>query len=211
MNVLALLYDAAKEYAATHDLEFIETTTGQNGYPQHLRPALRGFESEEAMTSAFGWVLAKVHKEIIEARQSGELTEDEAADLGNSVHAEYIIATRRAGWSLYNYISAYPEPFSLGDRGFVDVTPNTDNEIKYADETIQELSEQLLDFNEIDMRLQFARAIWKEAEQLKEGEAVVCPDDHYGDGDYVTREARDVWSYWEDSKEYAHAVMFSAS
>ena len=40
-------YDKMYELADEHDLEFVETTDGMNGYPQNLEPALIGFETFE--------------------------------------------------------------------------------------------------------------------------------------------------------------------
>lgn len=40
-------YEQFRELAGNNNLQFIETTSGRNGYPEHLRPGLIGFETYE--------------------------------------------------------------------------------------------------------------------------------------------------------------------
>lgn len=214
MNTFTILYDLTKEYAEKWGLDFIETTTGQNGFPRHLRPGLKGFESVEQMEAAKISILAEARQGIEAARKAGEVDEDEARRQSDSLKASYIAAWQRDGWSLWNYTTSNPDPYTLEDRDLVDITPSVDrdDEMGYTAATLSDLTEAgALDPGEVEERIRWARAIWDEYQSAGEGEAVAVSSDRYGDPDGVTREPRKVWEFSEDSKCYAKAVMFDTS
>lgn len=89
----AEIYDKVKELAEERGLEFAEVTSGRNGYPQGLRPAIVGFESLSEYTAFVKEVQKLVH----------EWSYEEV-----DVEMDEVVLRKRDGWSLYEFVGSAP-------------------------------------------------------------------------------------------------------
>lgn len=125
-------YEKFRELAEDNNLQFIETTSGMNGYPQDLQPALIGFSTYDAAEMF--------------AQEHGLQT---------------YIFHKRDGWRLYERKNPAYEPFNNSAEDYGDnynmFTPSEledyyENEVKPCLEnfdTIEELKEFLANQEEI--------------------------------------------------------------
>lgn len=84
-------YERFHELAANNDLKFIETTSGKNGYPQDLLPALIGFNDYE-----------------------------EAEEFASEHDLQTYILHKRDGWQLWERKNPAYEPFNISAEDYGD-------------------------------------------------------------------------------------------
>lgn len=158
-------------------LEYIETTTGMNGYPQHLRGAIIGFESFEAAES-----IAHEH--------------------GLRITTFF----KRDGWQLYQRDSNTTwEPLKITSYDYGDDYKHFTNEIPESDFIEEELLPNLAatTFGDIQNITQRYEELFDKIVEAEDDELVIA--DIFGK--YVETIKKELMSWSHDSKTWVIGVM----
>ena len=144
-------YGLFRELADNNGLQFIETTSGTNGYPQDLKPALIGFNDYE-----------------------------EAEEFAQEHGLQTYIFHKRNGWQLWQRSKPAYEPMIISAENYGDDYNMllASELIKYFD---NEVKPRLDDFDDIDSLKKFVdeqEIIMEELDLCNENEAVItyCGD-----------------------------------
>lgn len=158
-------------------LEYIETTTGMNGYPQHLRGAIIGFE-----TFAEAEEVAKEH--------------------GLRITTFF----KRDGWQLYKRNSNTTwEPLKITSDDYGDDYKHFTNEISESDFIEEELLPNLAatTFGDIENITQRYEELFDKIVEAEDDELVIA--DTFGE--YVETIKKELMSWSHDSKTWVIGVM----
>ena len=147
-------YERFHELAGNNDLKFIETTSGKNGYPQDLKPALIGFNDYK-----------------------------EAEEFAIENGLETYIFHKRDGWQLWERCNPAHYPFSVSAEDYGDNynmflaserTEYFDNEVKPCLENFDNIEDLKTFVNEQE-------SIMDELDRCNEDEAVITYCGEYYD------------------------------
>lgn len=151
--------EIVSDYCAKHELEYVNTTDGQNGYPSCVKVGICAFSNSKQLTD--------VQAEL-------------QSIFGNKANVEIEILHKKVGQQLYAHNSHFTHDhdygFTLAERGLVNVTPQTDVETEYMKEVV---SNHLDDFSDLYGLGEFIRVsenIWEIGQSLTEGRIVTAPD-----------------------------------
>ena len=141
-----------QEIAEIENLELIETTTGNNGYPQNLKHAIVGFESFE---------------------QAQEIAEKYGLRIESF--------RRKDGWQLWerNYLTMYA-PFQNSAEDFGDNYNEIDkiDESEFFEREIKPIINDFEDFESLETFIESKKKVWEEIQNMEDNELVIT---HYGE------------------------------
>lgn len=143
-------YNKMEELASEFDLQFVETTSARNGYPQNLKPALVGFKSFE-----------------------------DAENFAQEHGLETWLFHMCEGWQLWYRVHSVNEPMSITCEDYGD-NYNLYTEVSLENYFEDEVKPRLSSFDNIeDLRkfLDEQEEIMGELENLDDDEAVIT---HFG-------------------------------
>lgn len=140
-----------------NDLEYIETTSARNGYPQSIQGAVIGFDTFE-----------------------------EAKNFASENDLEIQFFEKKDGWNLWyrNGNTAYEEmTISSNDYGddYSEIYSSQFNdEEDFIEEEVNEQMSELLSFEDIESFLNDKKDLWEEIEKMEEDEIIItCCGDFY--------------------------------
>lgn len=170
--------DSLENIAYEKGLEYITTTTGVNGYPQHLRGAIIGFE-----TFAEADEVAKEH--------------------GLRITTFY----KRDGWQLYQRDSNTTYgPMNITSYDYGDDYKHFTNEIPQEDFLEEEVLPNLAatTFGDIQNTIQRYEELFDKIVEAEDDELVIA--DTFGE--YVETIKKELMSWSHDSKTWVIGVMY---
>lgn len=139
-------YEKMNELASENNLQFVETTSGRNGYPENLKPALVGFDTFE-----------------------------DAEKFAQEHGLDTWLFHKRDGWQLWNRVSSVYEPMSINYEDYGD-NYNLYTAVELENYFENEVKPCLENFDNIEGLREFLdkqETIMDELENLNEDEAVV--------------------------------------
>lgn len=147
-------YELFRELAGNNNLQFIETTSGANGYPENLEPALIGFETFE-----------------------------DAEKFASENGLQTYIFHKRDGWQLWERKNPAYEPFNISAEDYGDnYNMYTPDELEdYYDNEIKPCLENFDNMDDLKNFLHDQERIMDELERCDEGEAVITYCGYYFD------------------------------
>lgn len=183
-----------KNFAKENNLQYIEMTSGMNGYPEHLTPALSGFDTYE-----------------------------QAAELAHKLNGSLVIAHQRDGWHFWNgkNDTAYEAIDQMewmerdnenygGDyifdeddlsRAIEGINDYLEDEIYNLDEDDEDYQEQL---DELKADAEATIKKLQDAFNAKTASQFI----YYHEGDEIETHDRYVTSYSYDTHNYQIAINF---
>lgn len=190
----AEFYVNVKELAAARGLEFAEVTSGRNGYPQGLRPAIVGFES----LSDYNDFVEKL-EDIVH-----EWCDDDSVEFNEAV------LRRKDGWGLYEDGGFCLDPSKglsnvCDDDTWADVN-EYDDEIEYLHHVIYQDScdrEPSQGFDELINTLKHHKELCDAKSECENGEEI-----YFDCNGNIVKRASGLTSYSEDVWHYELGVEF---
>lgn len=139
-------YHLFRELAENNNLQFVETTSAHNGYPENLEPALIGFntwEEAEAFAEENGLILCELHK--------------------------------RDGWQLWGRGNQVIEPFNITYEDYGDNYDviGKDRASSYYEEEIKPIISEFDSLDDLEDFIDKKRVVVDELENMEDDEAVV--------------------------------------
>ena len=139
-------YVKMNELASEYDLRFVETTSGRNGYPENLKPALVGFDTFE-----------------------------DAEKFAQEHGLDTWLFHKRDGWQLWNRVHSVNEPMSISCEDYGDdynlyTASSLEN---YFEDEVKPCLENFDNIEGLREFLDKQETIMDELENLDEDEAVV--------------------------------------
>ncbi len=134
-------------------LEVIETTTGTNGYPQNIKPAIVGFESFE-----------------------------QAADLADRYGLNVESFRKRDGWQLWNRDNAtmfkpYQNSASKYGDNYTDFSKMDEDD--FIENEVLPFLENFSDFESLNRFISIEKEIWEEIDKMEDDEIVIVQEGNY--------------------------------
>ena len=173
-----------KSLAQEKGYEVITITSGMNGYPSHLRPAVTGFlsieDAQEFADAVGGCNILSLHQRV-----GWQFWEDQGS---------FTITEPYDMMDLYEdngYIKSYLSEDYASEEDFIE-----DEDIKYDINDID-------NFDDMIKFLQHKKALWAAIENAEDDEIVL----DYLESNEIETIKRYVMSYQEDSHNYTIAVV----
>jgi hypothetical protein len=165
------------EIAQDENLTCIETTTGSNGYPQHLKPAIIGFdnfEDAEKLAEEFGLEI-----QIFTKKDGQQL---------------YSRTGNRAYEPLKNSCEDYGDNYSQFGYGIT--------EEEFFNEEVKDVLNTFDNFEELQNFINDKKEIFKEIERAEEGQLVITQMGRY----YETIQ-KESMHFYHDTKTWVIGVI----
>lgn len=139
-------YGKMNELASEYDLQFVETTSGRNGYPENLKPALVGFDTFE-----------------------------DAENFAQEHGLDTWLLHKRDGWQLWNRVYSVYEPMSISCEDYGDdYNLYTASSLEcYFEEEVKPRLENFDNIEDLREFLKEQEEIMSELEYLDDDEAVI--------------------------------------
>lgn len=139
-------YEKFHELASENDLRFIETTSGTNGYPQDLQPALIGFNDYE-----------------------------EAEEFAREHDLQTYIFHKRDGWQLWQRCNPAYEPFNISAEDYGDNYNMflASERTEYFDNEVKPFLENFDKMEDLKTFVGEQESIMDELDRCNEDEAVI--------------------------------------
>lgn len=143
-----------------HELEYVNTTDGQNGYPSCVKVGIIGFSNSQQLMY---------------------VQDDLQSIFGDKAKVSIEILSKKDGWKLYEHNPRFTHDhdygFTLAERCLVDVTPHTDIETEYMKESVSNHLNAFCDLYGFGEFVKVCEKIWEFSElKLQEGRVITAPD-----------------------------------
>ncbi|MBR4625268.1 MAG: hypothetical protein IKO56_07015 [Alphaproteobacteria bacterium] len=151
--------DIVSDYCAKHELAYINTTDGQNGYPSCVKVGIIGFSNSQQLM---------------------ETQDDLQSIFGDKANVNIEILSKKVGQTLYAHNSHFTHDhdygFTLAERGLVDVTPTTEDETEYMKDVVSNHLDDFSDLYGLGAFIRVCEDIWMIGKNLTDGRIVTAPD-----------------------------------
>jgi hypothetical protein len=147
-----------KEFSEIHNLDVIETTIGSNGYPEHLKDALIGFENfsqAKEIAEEYGFKIEAFHK--------------------------------KDGWALWErnnntrYEAFKNDSSDFGDDYHEYNMDSFDDEADFISEEIEPFFESFKSFDDVEQFLESKKELWEKIQECEDDEVVITSSGRYFD------------------------------